>query len=316
MSAVQPGEIHIACQADHRFTPDCGVMLRSLLSVNAGRKFHVHFLHHPDLPAGDLQDLADLVGAFGAKWSPLAIPDERMRGFPCKAHYGGYAACYRLLLPELLPDVSRVLYLDADILHVDRLDELWATDLCGHCVAAVTNPLFTSMHERIRSNLGVEDPAAYFNSGVLLLDLERLRNSGLGRALVEFAVGATVPLPWPDQDTLNAVLWQHRLPLSPRWNAMTGLFMLPRRLMAWDQKTVSAARRSPAIIHFVGGYKPSHYRFKHPYRRAYLAQLQATVWKDRPIEGRTLLNQLLRPLPLIWQWRLDKLVAALRRVTA
>ena len=46
---------------------------------------------------------------------------------------------YRIYLPELLPDVARVLYLDGDIIAMDTLEPLWATALGDHLVGAVTN---------------------------------------------------------------------------------------------------------------------------------------------------------------------------------
>lgn len=297
--------IHIACQADARFGPDCAVMLHSLFTANPDEKFEVHFLYHPELAADVLEGLAEICVRFGARWSPLAVADSRMEGFPFVPHYGGYAACYRLLLPELLPQVAKVLYLDADILVVDRIRALWDTPLGTYCVAAVTNPLFAHMVRRITTTLGLADGRDYFNSGVLLLDLDRLRSSGLFRELVAFVREGRAPLVWPDQDPLNAVLWRHRLPLHPRWNATNGIFDLPSRYMPWSRRELDEAKADPAIVHFVGPYKPRHYRLRHPYRPRYFKHLAQTRWRGLPIEGRSIKHMVLRPLPVLWQWFLE-----------
>jgi hypothetical protein len=43
--------------------------------------------------------------------------------------------------------------------------------------------------------------------------------------------------------------------------------------------------------------KPWHYLSKHPYRATYLTHRAATPWPDVAIQGRTLCNRVLRPLP-------------------
>jgi FkbM family methyltransferase len=297
--------IHVACQADVRLLPDCAVMLHSLFTANPGERFDIHFMHDAQQGASELEGLAQLAAQFGAAWSPCLIAERLLAQLPYSGPYGGYAACYRLLLPQLLPTVSRVLYLDADILVADAIRPLWETDLGGRSLGAVTNPLFQSMVPRVRDSLGLADARDYFNSGVLLLDLQRLRDSGLAEALLTYARKPPVPIPWPDQDSLNAVLWQHRLPLHPRWNATSGLFELPRRYMPWSEAEVDEAVRHPAIVHFVGAYKPWHYRNRHPYRAHYFAHLSQTAWRGRGVEGFSLGHALLRPLPALWQLKIE-----------
>ncbi|MBV9869987.1 MAG: FkbM family methyltransferase, partial [Frankiaceae bacterium] len=232
---------------------------------------------------------------------PVRIEAERLEGLPYAEFYGGHAAVYRLLLPELLPDVPRVLYLDADTLVLDDLSPLWNLDLDRCLVAASTNPLYRHMERRLVERLGLPDRRAYFNSGVLLFDLELMRSEGADQELLAWATANRDLVSWPDQDVLNAVLWRRRLPLHPRWNAVPGLWALPSRDLPWPMDQVEAARRNPAIAHFVGPYKPWHYRCKHPYRSAYHAHLAQTAVVPRPRVGGSLRDRLLRPLPPLAQ---------------
>ena len=67
---------------------------------------------------------------------------------------------YRIFLPELLPDVDRVLYLDVDTLAVDSLEPLWATDLGDAPGGAVTNVFMQDRDSRPRPEaLGLPGPA-------------------------------------------------------------------------------------------------------------------------------------------------------------
>jgi lipopolysaccharide biosynthesis glycosyltransferase len=110
---------------------------------------------------------------------------------------------------------------------------------------------------------------------------------------------------WPDQNALNAVLWQRRLSLHPRWNVQSVIFELPDNKLPYPTDEIRRARSDPSIIHYVGPYKPWHYRSKHPFRSLYFIHLEATPWRGRPIEGRTLFHILLRPLPWVLGLRIE-----------
>lgn len=304
--------IEIACQTDARLLPDCAVMLHSLLSTNPDDRFRIHFLHEAGAPRDLWAPLVRIVVSFGSEWSPTPIDPERLAKLPFDPGYGGYAACYRLLLPRLLPDVSKVLYLDADIIVLDRVLPLWEIDMDGCCVAATTNPLYRLMEQRVKTKLGLPDRRAYFNSGVLLLDLDTLRTQGLDSELVDWAAEHRDSIAWPDQDVLNAVLWRYRLPLHPRWNASSGLWDLPRRDLPWTEDEVAEARRDPAIAHFLGPFKPWHYRCTHPRKAAYSSHLAPTGLPSKVQEGRTLRNRIVRRLPALAQWTVENGAAELK----
>jgi len=290
-------QIHIACQSDTRFVPDCAVMLRSLLSENPGERFVVHFLHDGSLSSADRDALDEIVRSFEAQWSPLLVSSELAAGFPVLERYGGVTAWFRLLLPRLLDGVERVLYLDADLLIVAPIAELWRTDLAGNCLAAATNPVLGEDRRRVVRDLGLPSPERYFNSGVMVMDLDRLRSTGLMLEAERIARERIVPTPWADQEPLNAALWAHRLDLHPRWNMMNPCFDLSPRQLPWPPAEVAEARRSPAIIHFIGPYKPWHYRLRHRYSARYFEHLEQTPWRGRPQEGAGTRNLILRGLP-------------------
>jgi len=306
--------LHVACCTDRRFAPDCAVMLASLTATNPA--VTVHFLHDQSLARGDLEILETIVTSAGGAFDVIEVPAEdaveltRSERFPVQVWY-------RVLLPELLPELPRVLYLDADTLITGPLAPLWETDLDGCLVGAVTNPLLASMLPRIQQDLGLPDRGSYFNSGVLLIDLAAWRAGATAEAVLDF-VRAHPSVIWPDQDALNAVLHARRLHLHPRWNAMPGLWNVSQRYLPHSPGEVREAVRDPAVVHFVGPHKPWHYRSRHPYRAQYFAYLDSTPWRGRPIEGRTPWQVVLRPLPWLWSYHIevaaDRLQTQLRSV--
>lgn len=282
-------------------------MLHSLSAHHPAGRVHVHFLYDATMPSSVLEELGCFARGLGLQWHGLEVPSKRAQCFPDDPRFGR-SAWYRVLLPELLPDVDRVLYLDADMIVAAPLDDLWSLDMSRHPVGAVTNPLYPWMSSDFLIPLGVPRIVDYFNSGMLLMHLDCWRDASLVddvSAFVERGIGLDA---WPDQNVLNAVLWRRRLPLPPRWNSMSVVFDLDDEQLPYSAEEIDAARHDPAVIHYNGPYKPSHYRSKHPYRRLYFEHLEQTPWRDAPIEGRTLQNVLLRPLPWLVGLRVERAV--------
>jgi len=291
-------KMEVACAADAAYVPYCAAMLHSLLATHADAAITVHFLHPPGLPQAGLDGLRSLVeGQPGAVFRSHAIAGERLAGLPVSDYFGP-AMWYRLFLPELLPEQPRVLYLDVDILVVDRLDELWLMPLQGRCVAAVDNVVEPGLQPRIAA-LELPPGCTYFNSGVLLLDLERLRQ-GLGERIRQIACARGADVLWPDQDALNLALATERLTLHPRWNCQNSLYFwrdLAER--QYGKAPVAEALARPAVWHFEGPglAKPWHYLNKHPARRRWWRHMRQTPFPPPPVLGRDAFTFWLKPLP-------------------
>jgi len=302
--------LRVACAADSAFVPHCAAMLHSLLEVHREEGVVVHFLHDEMLPAAELGPLGDMVAALGGEWRPLPVPAEWRSRLPDNRRFGR-VAWYRVFLPELLSQQPRVLYLDADTIIVDRLDNLWRTALDDQPVAAVANPLYPTMDRSFLTPLGIET-AGYFNSGVLLFNLDVWRQENLTDRVLD--AGASLGRQeWPDQNALNLVLRDRWVRLAPRWNTQNTVFDLPARRLPFTRAEVVAARKRPAVLHFIGPYKPWHYRCKHRFLGTYWQHLRQTPWAQRSVEGRTLKHRLLRLLPERWGWYLEAQLRRLQR---
>ncbi len=270
--------IEIACAAHGAYVPRSAAMLHSALSHAGPSGARVHYLHAPDLSRRVRLRLEAMVAETGGTIAFHPIAPERVAGLPV---LGGFteAMWYRILLPELVEEADRVLYLDVDTLVLDALDDLWATDLVGAPVAAVTNVLQPD-HRFHVADLGLraED---YFNSGVLLLSLEALRLQNAAAALRDAALARAGQRGWPDQDALNLVLGHRRVALHPRWNAMNVLWDLAAEAdAAFGAQTAAEAREHPAIRHFEGpaANKPWSRSYRRPDREEWRAHQRATPW--------------------------------------
>lgn len=275
---------HVACVAEGGYVRHAAAMLHSLLTHSPRGSVHVHYVHGDDLRRRDRAALERWLGGQGAAATFHRIPDERCAGLPTEG-FTGRATWYRIFLPELLPDAERALFLDADAIVCDDLAELWATDLEGAYVAAVTNVLPPEYSDRPAA-LGLPSAGAYFNAGVLLLNLELMRRDGCTAAMHRFGVDHAAELVLRDQDALNAVLAHRRRPLHPRWNAMN-FFRLPEAAAVFAPEALAEARRRPAIRHFEGpdDNKPWHRACRWEDRELYFAHRAQTPWPRVRREG-------------------------------
>lgn len=297
--------LHVATAINHAYLPWYATALLSCIRSSPEVEVRVELIYDSDVTAADMDRLAAMLAEVGVSLRTHPLDTGRLTELPdAVAAHGGSISCARLIVADLLTDVDRCLYLDADTLTVSTLAPLVSVDLDGVPLAAVRNVVQPSMRPRL-ATLGVADPLRYLNSGVLLMNLDNLRrNDGVG-ALLEFIRNRSEDLLWVDQDALNAVFDGQWLELHPRWNAQNSFW----RWHAWSAETLGAESLQetlddPAILHFEGPSlaKPWHYLSAHDYRHQYRAVLADTPWRDLELEDRTVVTRLLARLP--WDSRL------------
>jgi lipopolysaccharide biosynthesis glycosyltransferase len=126
----------------------------------------------------------------------------------------------RILLPHLL-DVSRLIYLDCDVLVFRDLSELFNLELSpGKVLAAVPDSETLSLAEdcqTIADAMGLPPEGAYFNCGVMLMNLDALRKQDFFERAVEFLNRKSSYRFW-DQSAINFLLYGQIQALPEYWN--------------------------------------------------------------------------------------------------
>lgn len=235
------------------FTPNYFVQaaatLRSVLDASPRGQFRVICMLSEEIP----QRMQDKLQRLGGERLTLEyiLLKGRMEGVYIDPRYTE-AASLRLLLPELLPELDRILYLDCDIVVRQDLAQLWEkTDLADNYLAAIYEAAIEGQAERFRA-LGC-DPAKYFNSGFLLMNLAQMREEKVSEKLLE---ACRVPyLEFPDQDALNQVCQGRVLPLSPLYNSIRTFFIPKYKadfVRQYSEPLWERVQRE-ATIHYTGG---------------------------------------------------------------
>lgn len=234
------------------FTPNyfvpAAAMLRSLLDASTG-DFEVICLVTEEIPERMQEKLLRLGGG-RLRFRYLALKG-RLDGIYVDPRYTE-AASFRLLLPELLPEYGKIVYIDCDVIVRQDIGRLFReTELGDKWLGVVYEAPIEQQAERFRA-LGC-DPMRYFNSGFLLMNLARMREEKVSEKLLE---ACRVPyLEFPDQDALNQVCQGHVLPLSPLYNGIR-TFFIPRYKPDFERqygKECWAEIQKKATIHYTGG---------------------------------------------------------------
>ena len=185
------------------------------------------------------------------------------RGFPL-------ATAYNVLAPEyLLQKESRAIYMDADMVVMEDLTDLWELPLTT-AVGAVLDAHIVWMSSpsmwRPWREEKVDPMTPYLNTGLMLIDLDRWRRESLTGRTLEYLEKYTMPC--VDQDALNFALNGAFDQLHPRYNSMPyHLLKMFRYVDAVDpDQRIGEAITNPAVVHFHRSFfgKPWTYFSTHP----------------------------------------------------
>jgi lipopolysaccharide biosynthesis glycosyltransferase len=185
------------------------------------------------------------------------------------------AAFLRYLAADVLADAGRCVYLDGDVVVRRSPSDLAETDLCGKTVGAIRSRVapFLGSPGGVRRWFELQLPSAapYFNSGVLVIDLERWRATEITDRLTTFLRTYGHDTWIADQEAMNAVLAGDWLELDRTWNYIT-------HVSESFLQNPELEPRDPHIVHFAGREKPWSHGVMPLYAEAWYEILGLTPW--------------------------------------
>lgn len=315
--------IHIACASDANYLPHFATLMVSLAASNLSNDINLHLLHDDTVTPDHLDQLRATARQMGITFAAMRPPNDLLDQLPPSGDFYPSLIWYRILLPDLLHTQNLVLYLDVDTLVMQDLRAIWSTDLDGALVAAVAQPENDQHSLAALIRMGLPLSSGYFNSGVLLMDLAKMREEGFSQRISQIAQShvelwsESTHFRMPDQDALNSACAGQWLELHPKWNCLAMRFLSPKADDSMDLSlSVREAVASPAILHFEGsGFaKPWNYRCVHPHRHLYRAYRERTPWPLVVLEGADFAARVLRPFPPRFQLLVARLKRRTRRV--
>ncbi|MDX2254106.1 MAG: glycosyltransferase family 8 protein [Pseudanabaenaceae cyanobacterium bins.39] len=273
--AIKPIEIVAAC--DDNYVQHLGVMLCSLLENTSHRQsIHISVIDGGICVENRLKLNKFILDTYGIHINYL-IPDiNTYQSFPISYHFS-HTIYYRISMPLFFDQsVTKVLYLDADMVVKDDIYQIWNIDISDYYAAAVDTLEFDNRY----LSLGIPLNSLYFCSGLILINLQKWREDHIMQKVISFIQNNQDNIQMWDQDSLNAILCSRWLPLPLKWNQQSNFFdsRLYQKYKSNDDYMEAIA--NPSIIHYTGSHKPWHYVDNHPYKMDYYKYLSLTPWHE------------------------------------
>ena len=277
------GSMNIFVTLDRNYLPPLRVMLGSLLINNPGEDFDI-YLAAEGVSLQDVEALRLLSPRGRVDFHFLQIDDRWFDGAPTVRYYSR-AMYYRLLAAQLLPpEIDRALYLDPDILVIGRVRPLYDTPLGNQLYAAAMHRGFTGISGPI-SKIRLPDYEAdeYFNSGVLLMNLPRIRQEVRAEDIFEYVEKNYQALILPDQDVLNGLYGTQILPMEEAvWNYDVRRYDT-YRISSQGRMDMDWVMRNTVFLHFCGKKKPWTPSFRGRFNALY-KHYRALIERHCPFE--------------------------------
>ena len=250
----------------------------ALLSIydNHPRQTLRIWLVHERISTESIASLQTFCDYLGFELQVIKVDGSNWASAPTVARYPK-EMYFRLLAGEILPkEVTKVLYLDPDILVINSLSDLWKLELEQHLLAAATHTGLLDVAtpiNKVRLDLDHE----YYNSGVMLLNLTQARQkvqwADISRVIEKYDHFLVLP----DQDILNYLYGKYALTIpEERWNYDARMYgkYFTRSLSKHDLHWVMA---NTSILHFCGKPKPWDKKHDNRFTALYLSYQKRVV---------------------------------------
>ena len=218
----------IALASNERYFPGLYCAVASALRhMAAGTGVDVRVLDG-GISKSSRNTLSRLAESFGQSVRLGFVPvDDSVFRSAMLGPYKSHMAYCRILLPRVL-DVPRLIYLDCDVLVFRDLSELFDRPLSsGKILTAVRDSETRSLGDDSRivaDAMKLPAQGAYFNSGVMLMDLDELRKQNFLERSLEFLETWSGRYRFHDQSAINFVLYGRIDALAEYWNRASWQF--------------------------------------------------------------------------------------------
>ena len=216
-------ELFFSC--DDGYIPFLAVTLQSIKENSSKDNLYISRVLHAN--SINEQNQAQILKDFNKDNMVIEFVDitDKVQAIANKLHTRDYyskSTYYRLFIPNLYPDLDKALYLDADIVLLDDVANLFNIDLGDNLVGGVTDGAIANVDEfkeYVEKRIGVAHWSHYFNAGVLPMNLKALRQTNFEDKFLDILQKVTFNVA-QDQDYLNTICKGRVQKIDDAWDVM------------------------------------------------------------------------------------------------
>ena len=284
-------KLNILYQSNDDYAPYLGVSLMSLLAANKSADEIDIYVIADSISKENIGKLTDLSGHYGRKliiFDAAELQEKaKESGFTSYMGFRKNKMSYlKMFVEYVVPEeVRRLVYIDSDTLIRGELMPLMSIPMHGHPIGMVQDCLMG----KCKHAIGIQKDEPYYNSGVILFDMEQWRKKRCLERIVDHASNVRI-YGTVDQDFYNVVLKGDIEVLPPEYN-LQGMYLAYKperfdRIFKQDEayystEEIARAKKSPAIIHFLRfmGEYPLSAGSIHPIQKLFDKYLDKSPWK-------------------------------------
>ncbi len=247
--------IPICLASDNNYMPYTYVTINSILSnKNKGTKYKFILLHPDDIEIHHKQNLNKLISKSLCEVEYINMK-ENFKEIKIQLSHISLATFYRLLLPNLLKNYDKCIWLDGDLIVLDDLEELYNTDINNYYLAGVKAP-YIVVDNNYHKQLNIPSMDYYINAGVALWNLKLLRKEDFVNKFMRLLPNNYL---MQDQDIMNVACYSKIKILPLKYNFMTKTLDLKQELIKYNvfsKQDFKKGVQNAKIIHYASPQKP------------------------------------------------------------
>ena len=222
----------IVMGADNGYQDKIEATIKSICAHHKNLKFYIF---NDDISSEWFQLMAKRLEPLSSQIVNMKISSHSLKNYHLPLPHLSYAAFFRYFIPQFVTE-EKALYLDADIIVRDSIEELFSEDFDGFPIAAVEDDLAKNT----------------FNSGVMLIDVESWRREGITEKLLQLT-NEFHESSYGDQGILNRLFKNNWKRLPQKYNFMVGMDTVARNygIDSWYTESLKVENEAK-IIHYTG----------------------------------------------------------------
>ena len=261
--APMPDKRHIpvVLATNDKYVPFVSVTIASLLRNSDLRNYYDIYVFNSGLSEESVKALeCENKNCFVKCVDVSKVIEPHLESLAEMSAYISKETYYRLVIPSVLPQYDKVIYIDCDLVVLGDLAEMYDHDIEGYLIGGVRNPLHTAMKEHIEKELDL-DARKYVNAGVLLMNTAKMRRDGFEKSCFDL-LSSGRRLRFMDQDVINLVCKDSIRYLDMTWNyewhyERLNTFKDSRyHLLEGEVEEYEEASKNIKILHYTGDVKP------------------------------------------------------------
>ena len=218
--------------ADNGYQDKIEATIKSICAHHKNLKFYIF---NDDISSEWFQLMAKRLEPLSSQIVNMKISNHSLKNYHLPLPHLTYAAFFRYFIPQFVTE-EKALYLDADIIVRDSIEELFLEDFDGFSIAAVEDDFEKNT----------------FNSGVMLIDVDAWRREGITEKLLQLT-NEFHESSYGDQGILNRLFQNNWKKLPQKYNFMVGMDTVARNygIDSWYTESIKVENEAK-IIHYTG----------------------------------------------------------------